>query len=137
MSTKKGPIETLRDALAMYLAAGHKEARREASVSAKTALAMTADVMEPEEAINIGLVAAKKTAEGLARVWIERERNQRTVLNSKEKLTRGNQQSEATKACRRELQYAFRLVRRLGSGPITCAESEEYLKQEMNYPYPL
>jgi hypothetical protein len=68
------------------------------------------------------------SARHLESVWIEREQR----LRSKSKLPGGlSSEAEAVKECRLDLQYEFRLVRRLGPGPMTEAEAEEYGREEI------
>lgn len=76
----------------------------------------------------MNIEALMQAAEHLQTIWIEREQDQRKKAHASGEI--GTLESEATKECRRDLQYEFRLIRRLGSGPMTKAEMEEYLKQE-------
>lgn len=66
-------------------------------------------------------------ARHLEAVWIEREQKLRAESGTPGGATR---ESDAVRACRQDLQHEFGLVRRLGPGPMTEAESAEYLKQE-------
>lgn len=70
----------------------------------------------------------------LEQVWIEREQKQRQVSQyAMENNEPGHAaMADATKQCRIDLQYEFSLVRRIGPGPMTDAEAEEFLAQEMN-----
>lgn len=76
-------------------------------------------------------------AERLAAIWNERERiyrgaaaEYRDIGNAVE-MRIWELRAEAVKRCRLDLQWQFALVRRVGPGPMTEAESEEYLAQEM------
>lgn len=72
----------------------------------------------------------------LQQVWIEREIKERQVAadaqeeNEPSRYRHYAAMAEATKQCRLDLAYEFGLTKRLGAGPMTNAETEEYLNQE-------
>lgn len=73
----------------------------------------------------------------LEQVWIERERKQRQISqdameqNEPGRYRHYAAMADATKQCRLDLQYEFELTRRVGTGPMTDAESDEFLAQEI------
>lgn len=90
--------------------------------------------MTPQEALKTGLEAATKSAKHLEAIWIEREGDERMKAPMSQQTNEpiaSTLISEAIKQCRLELQWEFALVKQLGAGPMTKAEAEEYLANEL------
>lgn len=84
-----------------------------------------------------GQIDYEQKAKHLEAIWIERETKQRQVAqdaaeqNEPSRYGHYAAMAGSTKQFRLDLQYEFRLTQRLGAGPMTRAEAEEYIDNEL------